>query len=343
MFSRPIKALFFGLRAFVSVAFACVQLGLVHAAPARLTVLTSDDMAPHMEFVQQLRATLEPGSRIDVVRLPRGGGAVAELGLQAGDGSSPVNAGVVTRGIRPPAPVNMPDTLVIAVGANAARTAIERESNETLLLAMLSRLDYESLKSHPAMKRTDRRVGVLLRDPSMADQLALVNAALPQRRRLGVVTTAESEPLLRDLERAAQGWSLQVETAPDVQSIAPALNGVLPRSDALIVLPDLIGDNQAATLAVLRAAAGAGVPVFGASDGMVRSGGLAAAVSTPSQLALQARALGHKVALGPSGVTMVEDATPATVRVNSNVARGLGLRLPDERELTQRVTGTGAR
>ncbi|HEX3139896.1 MAG TPA: ABC transporter substrate-binding protein, partial [Rhizobacter sp.] len=58
----------------------------------------------------------------------------------------------------------------------------------------------------------------------------------------------------------------------------------------------------------------------------------------PSQLARQARTLGHKVALGPTGIT-VEDAAPATVRVNSNVARGLGLRLPDERELTERVSG----
>ena len=110
-----------------------------------------------------------------------------------------------------------------------------------------------------------------------------------------------------------------------------------------MVLPDLIGDDQAATLAVLRAAATAGVPVFGASDGLVRSGGLAAAVSTPALLARQARALGQKLAAGGSngngnGGALVEPATPATVRVNVTVARALGLRLPDERELTERVT-----
>jgi len=71
----------------------------------------------------------------------------------------------------------------------------------------------------------------------------------------------------------------------------------------------------------------------------VRSGGLAAAVSTPSQLAHQARGLGQKLAAasGAPGVR-VEAATPATVRVNATVARGLGLRLPDERELTARVS-----
>ncbi|RYY97035.1 MAG: ABC transporter substrate-binding protein, partial [Comamonadaceae bacterium] len=164
----------------------------------------------------------------------------------------------------------------------------------------------------------------------------------PRKRRIGVVATSESEPLLRELQRAAAtGWDLQIEYAPDARSLAAALRSVLPRSDALMVLPDLIGDDQAATLAVLRAAATAGVPVFGASDGLVRSGGLAAAVSTPALLARQARVLGQKLVAGGGGsssAALVEPATPATVRVNLTVARALGLRLPDERELTERVT-----
>ncbi|MFS2168308.1 hypothetical protein ACCD09_31750, partial [Variovorax sp. Varisp62] len=50
---------------------------------------------------------------------------------------------------------------------------------EPLVLAMLSRLEYETLKAaSPALRRGDRRVGVLLRDPAMADQLALINAVL---------------------------------------------------------------------------------------------------------------------------------------------------------------------
>ena len=71
----------------------------------------------------------------------------------------------------------------------------------------------------------------------------------------------------------------------------------------------------------------------------MRSGGLAAAVSTPGQLAQQARQLGQKVAsAGSTGNSpLVEAATPATVRINATVARGLGLRPPEERELTERL------
>lgn len=312
------------------------------AAAASLTVLMGDDAAASSEFVQQLRADQEPGGKFELVRLTPGG-ADPQTSAEPAEAERAANTGVRTRSLRT-ASADAP--LTMAVGPAAARAAVERPGQEPLVLAMLSRLEYETLKAaSPALRRTDRRVGVLLRDPAMADQLALISAVLPQKHRVGVVATPESEPLVRELQRAAQGanpsWDVRVEYAPDARSLAAALRLVVPRSDALMVLPDLIGDNQAATLSVLRAGAGAGLPVFGASEGLVRSGGLAAAVSTPSQLAQQARLLGQKVAVagtaGNNSGPLVEAATPATVRVNATVARGLGLRLPEERELTDRL------
>jgi putative ABC transport system substrate-binding protein len=338
------------------LALALLAMGMADAGAATpatsLTVLMGDDAAASAEFVQQLRADQGAGGKFELVRLSPAGAdpqaADTGTGTDSERAANAANAGVRTRSLR------TADTpLTMAVGPAAARAAVERPGQEPLVLAMLSRLDYEALKaSSPALKRGDRRVGVLLRDPAMADQLALIDAVLPQKRRIGVVATPESEPLVRELQRAAQGaspaWDVRVEYAPDATSLATALRQVVPQSDALMVLPDLIGDNQAATLSVLRAGASAGLPVFGASEGLVRSGGLAAAVSTPSQLAHQARQLGLKVAsaasspgapasAGSGNAPLVEAATPATVRVNATVARGLGLRLPEERELTERL------
>lgn len=340
--ARPSRAVRTVLAA-LAVSAAC--LGTCASATS-LTVLMGDDAAASSEFVQQLRADQGPDGKFDLVRLSPGGAEPQPATEIAGsDIERAANAGVRTRSLR--AAADAP--LTMAVGPAAARAAVERPGQEPLVLAMLSRLDYESLKaSSPALRRGDRRVGVLLRDPAMADQLALINAVLPQKHRIGVVATPESEPLVRELQRAAQGanpaWDVRVEYAPDAKSLANALRQVVPQSDALMVLPDLIGDSQAATLSVLRAGAGAGLPVFGASEGMVRSGGLAAAVSTPSQLAQQARLLGQKVASAAgsnssnnNNAPLVEAATPATVRVNATVARGLGLRLPEERELTERL------
>ncbi|MEJ8857945.1 ABC transporter substrate-binding protein [Variovorax robiniae] len=317
-------------------------LALLLAMPARafgITVLQADDLPAHAEFVRQLKDSQDPSGGFALVRVGPQGIATANADMAAVEDDR-VGGGVRTRSARAnnTGTGAVPPSITIAVGLDAAKAALERPGTDPLVLAMLSRLDYESLKANPALRRVDRRVGVLLRDPAMADAVALVDAALPRKRRLGIVVTDESEPLLQDVRRATSGWDLQVEYAADPRSLARALKVVLPRSDALLVLPDLIGDDQAATLAVLRAAATAGVPVFGASDGLVRSGGLAATVSTPTLLARQARILGRKVmAGGGAGAPLVESATPATVRVNATVARALGLRLPDERELTERV------
>ncbi|CAN5715678.1 hypothetical protein BH11PSE13_BH11PSE13_11050 [soil metagenome] len=357
MFANHLRTLVRAVRVGVGLASVGAALlgGSAHAGG--LTVLMAEETAPHTEFLRQLRETRDardPNSRFDVVRMSNGGADVSTASVAStatatavttavAEEERSVATGVRTRSMRASAAANSvapADTsITMAVGLSAARAAIERPGQEPLLLAMLTRLDYESLKMSPAFKRPDRRVGVLLRDPAMTDQLALVDAVLPGKRRLGVVATAESEPLLRELQRAAQGWNLQIEYAPDAKSLGAALRAVLRRNDALMVLPDLIGDSQAATLAVLHAGASAGLPVFGANEGLVRSGGLAAAVSTPSQLAIQARAMGLKLVSGANNPgLLIEAATPATVRVNATVARGLNLRLPDERELTDRVT-----
>lgn len=318
-------------RAIAAIACACAATVWSAASAAGLTVLMADDSAAHTDFVLQLRESQEAGSRFDLIHIAAG---------TAGAEQESTTAPTRTRGVRSATAAEIQVTM--AVGMVAARMAIERPGQDPLVLVMLSRLDYETLKMTPALRHPDRQIGVLLREPAMTDQLALIDAVLPRKRRLGVVATAESEPVVRELQGAAQGWDLQVEYAPDAKSLAAALRVLLPHSDALLVLPDMIGDSQAATLAVLRAGASAGLPVFGTNDGLVRSGGLAAAVSTPTQLAQQARALGLKLAANSvtssAGGVMVEAATPATVRVNTTVARGLGLRLPDERELTERVT-----
>jgi len=315
--------------------FACTWAA--PAGAAGWTVLTADDAPAHAEFVRELQRGTEGGPRVEWVRIAPGADAppaVPDALAQADEDR--VTAGVRTRSIRKSAPAT--DAVTVAVGPAASRAALDRPGQEPLLLAMLSRLEYEGLKPLPALRRGERPIGVLLREPAMGDQLALIDAVLPGRRRLGLVVTGESEPVLRELQRVAQDWQLQVEYAPDARSLGAALRAVVPRSDALIVLPDLIGENQAATLAVLRAGAAAGLPVFGSNEGMVRSGGLAAAVSTPAQLARQARAMGARLAGAGAMAPVVESATPASVRLNATVARGLNLRLPPEQDLAQRVT-----
>ena len=257
---------------------------------------------------------------------------------------APVNAGVRTRSLRAPPP----ERVTLAIGPEASHAALAQDDGQPLLLALLSRQEFEAL---PPARRPEGQVAVLLRETSPADQLNLADALLPGRRRLGLVVTTGSQALLRELRHAAEadarGWSLQIETADDPLALGAALRAVLPRSDLLIVLPDAIGASQAATLAVLRAAAAAGVPVIGPNEGSVRSGALAASIATPERLARQAHGLGERLLARTGGDNggdlLVEWAAPAQVRVNPHVARSLDLRLPSEQELTQRLAAPRGR
>jgi len=325
-----------------------VAPGPAQAALQRLNVVAGNSAAD-AEFVRQLELLREPGEQLKVVKVPAGGLAAApaaavSLAVDGEDAQQAANAGVRTRGLRggggagaAPEPAT---AITVAVGVEAARSAVAQSGGEPLLLTMLSQGEYEALKASAGLSEARRRVGVLLRDPPVATQLALMAAALPAgSRRLGVVAAAQSGTQLRALEDAARpDWTLKVGTAADVQAIGAALRDVLPACDALLLLPDAIGDDPAATAAVLRMAAGAGVPVFGANDAMVRAGALAATLSDPEEMALQAHALGRRLADGSGDPVLVEAARPTGVSVNGNVARSLGLRLPSREELTQRVT-----
>lgn len=253
---------------------------------------------------------------------------------QAATEASGVTSGVRTRSLR----LSGDEPVSLAVGAEAARAALASASREPLLLALLSHQESQALPRTGA----DARVAVLLREPSAAEQLALIAALLPERRRVGVVVTADSAPLLQSLRLAAEqdgrGWQLQVETASDPLALGPALRNLLPRSEVLLVLPDAIGNSPPATLAVLRAAAAAGVPVIGPHEASVRSGALAALVAAPPRLAQQAQALGERLLTRrASAQALVEWAAPAAVRINPHVARSLDLRLPSEAVLAERL------
>ena len=98
MFHRPFEALFCGLRALAPAALLCAQFGLAQAAPARWTVLTSDELAANLEFVQELRELQEPGARFEVVRVARI--ATGDASGKAATGDAVDTGAIVTRGAR---------------------------------------------------------------------------------------------------------------------------------------------------------------------------------------------------------------------------------------------------
>lgn len=352
---------------------AALWLAAPLAAPwaADMTLILDDTGQQYGEFAAQLRSVNAASHRltqgkVDILPLD----ALRQLdGPQAGaprssadDGDS-VLAGVRTRSARgsmlpdtgasaspPPVRAESGDPgVLVAVGPRAARAVVQRAGNEPVLLALLGRLEYEELRALPALRRPERAIGVLLRDPAAAEQLSLIDAVLPGKRRVGVVTAPQAEPLMRELASAAltwpaqhpsrggRPWAIAAADAPDANALTGALQTVVPASDALLVLPDPVGSTSAAALALLQSAATANLPVFATSEAMVRAGALAALVPGSAQLAEQAHALTVRLKQAPPGPPVVEAPRRLTVRTNPHVARRLGLALPPDDVLTAAV------
>jgi len=354
---------------------AVLWLAAPLAAPwaADMTLILDDTAQQYGEFAAQLRSVNAASHRltqrkVDILPLDSlrqlDGPQAAAPRASPDDGDS-VLAGVRTRSARgsmlpdPGASAPTPSTaaraegndpgVLVAVGPRAARAVVQRAGNEPVLLALLGRLEYEELRALPALRRPDRAIGVLLRDPAAAEQLSLIDAVLPGKRRVGVVTAPQAEPLMRELASAAltwpaqhpsrggRPWAIAAADAPDSNALTGALQAVVPASDALLVLPDPVGSTSAAALALLQSAATANLPVFATSEAMVRAGALAALVPGNAQLAEQAHALTVRLKQAPPGPPVVEAPRRLTVRTNPHVAKRLGLALPPDDVLTAAV------
>lgn len=334
------------------------------ARGADMTLVLDEQAQAYGEFVAQLRSVNAASHRLTqgkVDTLPleslRMLDAQSSAAARPEEGDS-VLAGVRTRGARgsmlpeaaagrtaPRGDAADPGVLV-AVGPRAARAVMQRAGPEPVLLALLGRLEYEELRTLPALRRPERPIGVLLRDPAPAEQLSLIDAVLPGKRRVGVVAAPQAEPLMRELTSAALSWPVQhpgrggrpwaiaTADAPDANALTAALQSVLPASDALLILPDPIGSTSASALALLQSAANANLPVFATSEAMVRAGALAALVPGAAQMAEQAHALTVRLRQSPPGPPLVEVPRRLAVRTNPHVAKRLGLALPPDDALT---------
>ena len=345
------------LQAILAIACLC---GMPGAWSADLMVYTSADTtsaAPssaQQEYLQQLQVQYgrkaQASARLRINTINELGAARSPSGSAPADD---VTAGIRTRSIpgrstsAGSAAAVMPatsatDQVQVAVGLDAARRLLDQAGQQgPLLLALLSRPEWDALRQLPALTHPQRPIAVLLREPAISTQVALAEAILPANSKLGVVATTSLEPMVQELQRNARSKNLIIGYAADARALASTLQDVLPRSDGLLILSDRLGDETSAGITLLHAAATARKPAFATSEAGVRAGALAGAIPTPAQLAQQTLALSNYLSdqgtRPPWPPALVAYARPISVYVNPNVAQRLGMTLPDTQLLAERV------
>jgi putative ABC transport system substrate-binding protein len=229
--------------------------------------------------------------------------------------------------------------LLIAVGSNATRAALESTDNRIpILCILLPKSTYEALLATTKMNSGTRRISAIYLDQPLFRQLDLIRQALPKSSRLGIVLGPESA---RDAERLqilseARGLTLTVERAQRDTALYPALQRALADTDVLLALPDPYVSNPETAQNVLLTSFRQRVPVIGFSAAYVRAGALAAVFSSPAQIGTEAGEIARQVYRGQV-LGAAKYPRYFSVTINRQVANSLNLSLEDETTLRERL------
>ncbi|HET7064066.1 MAG TPA: ABC transporter substrate binding protein [Rudaea sp.] len=226
--------------------------------------------------------------------------------------------------------------LVVPVGLSAAQAVLSREQASPTppptLCLLIPRQSFERLA--PASDERARRVSALFIDQPLSRQLDLLRAALPERRRVGVILGPSSQELKGKLAAQARSRELTLKFARVGESsgVYAALQSVMPDSDLLLLVPDPIATNADTVYGLLLTSYRAQIPVVGYSEGLLNAGALVSLFSTAKQQGRQGAEIASRI-LAHETLPAPQHPKYFTVRVNASVARSLGLHLPTEASL----------
>jgi putative tryptophan/tyrosine transport system substrate-binding protein len=221
--------------------------------------------------------------------------------------------------------------LVVTLGTGAYLEGVERAQKVVALqpLPVLAALLPQAAYPAPAARGSWRNSAVFLDQP--AERIALLlRLALPEHERVGVLFGPESIAARPQLARAlaARGLRLVDQTLPEGgHGLYPALRALLDDADLLLAMPDKLIFQPDNIHNILLASYRQRVPVVSYSAAHVRAGALLSLHTDPADVARQIAAALQRW-LNGNGLPAPAAAARASVAVNEQVARSLGLSLP---------------
>ena len=275
------------------------------AAPT-VAVVLSDRSSTHLEMVDILRKSLDHGTATVMIL------GWHELPQIPGD-----------------------SRLIVAVGIRALEALAAIEPPAPVLATLLTRPGFERIME---TRHGRRQFSAIYLDQSPERQFKLLRLALPDRRRVAILTGPESRPLTALLTAAAgeRGLHLVSEQVSGESQIYPALQRSLGNADLLLALPDP-GIYNARTISdILLTAYRYKVPVIGFSPATVRAGAVMGLYSSTAQIGAQTVDMAREVLAGRA-LPPPQYPGDYSISINAYVAHALNLKLDTESSLLKRL------
>lgn len=227
--------------------------------------------------------------------------------------------------------------LVVASGEAAAELALAHQARPTLV-TMIARSRFEVLRNaHPQAP-----LSAWLLDQPVERHLRLLRAVVPDRTRVGLLFGGNV-----DAEAALQaaapdfGLTLAIRQVRSDKALIASLEEVLSASEVLLALPDPLLSSPIAARAILLTSYRWQKPIIAFSRAYVTAGALAAVFITPEQVA--GDLIDWLRTQDDARLSLPPPQSPASfeIAVNRQVARALGIKVPDDGELLRLTAGGG--
>lgn len=273
--------------------FLLLPLFAYGANDLRVLVVLSESTTPYQSFSKAFQQTLPSNFQVSELQHP-------ESFLAKGDQAD----------------------LVVTVGVKATDWVIGKTA-APLLAVMIPSTKYIDLLEPQARSS---HISAIYIDQPWSRQVALLHAALPESRNIGVLYSSEARlnlPTLRN-ELAGYGFNLVAKQMQNNENLSTDLEEVLARSDVLLAVPDGNIFSNSSIRNILLSSYRQRIPLVGLSQAYVNAGALCAVFSTPEQMAAQA---GAATILFARTRRLPDPQSPAfyTIAVNQDVARTLGI------------------
>ncbi len=298
---------FFTLRlALIVTLTAHVGMGMQSSAWGQdIVILKSADVGPYNAAASSFKETFSPEVRI------------VEYDLQ----SDLAQGRKLGRKIRA-----SPAKLVVAIGLKATLAAkLEILDIPIISCMVLAPRKYDLTR--------DNMTGVGLRIP-IKNQFTLIQRLVPDLKRIGVLfEPTKTEQPVQEAKALAkkQGLQLIERTVSSPHDVAAMLRSLLPNIDVLWLIPDSTVLTEDSLDFLLSTTSDAGIPVFGFSSGLVRSGVLAGLYIDYSKVGKQVAGLAEELLKGksiPQGTLLPPEHV--SLAINRQIAQYLGIAVPPQ-------------
>lgn len=252
---------------------------------------------------------------------------------QTSGSCSPEQTLIITASPGDDAPTIPPDTrLIITLGQRAGEVIGNMRTGIPVLYALIPQTAYQKLaKDSP-------NSAIFLDQPIR--RLFLLAGIIRPDPHIGLLMSPLTESLKSELisDSEQRGIPLTYRDVGTKDRVGPLLKEVLEESNILLALPDPNIFNSTTIFNILLSSYHKRIPVIGFSSAYVKAGALIAAYSTPTDIARHLAEYAFSY-LGSGAEAMPGPMYPKyfSVSVNQSVARSLGISLPDETVIVQRI------